>query len=58
MHYPFRATTKEEFDKCVEEIKTLSESHRKILLEGLRKNLKKYDNKEEWVEKYLRIYNE
>tara|TARA_B100001094_G_scaffold277052_1_gene285627 strand:+ start:3475 stop:4482 length:1008 start_codon:yes stop_codon:yes gene_type:complete len=58
IEYPFRATTKEEFDKCVNEIKKLNKEQRHHLLILLRNELKRYDNTEEWVEKYLRIYNE
>ena len=55
--YPFRAFGKEEFDKRLKEIESLSEKDRGDILESLRSFLKKYDNKEEWVNQYLQIYN-
>ena len=55
--YPFRRFGKEEFDKRLKEIESLSEKDRGDILESLRSFLKKYDNKEEWVNQYLQIYN-
>ena len=56
--YPFRATIKKEFDECVKQIKELDETKRNTLLQEIRKYLRRYDNKDEWVKKYLQIYNE
>jgi hypothetical protein len=55
--YPFRALTKQEFDQQIKNISELSEKERQDYLDGLRDYCRKYDNKEEWVEKYLQIYN-
>ena len=55
--YPYRASTKERFDKIVNIIKKSTYEERNSHFRSLREYLSKYDNKEEWVEKYLRIYN-
>ena len=56
-NYPFRALNKQQFDKQIDNISELSEKERQDYLDGLRDYCRKYDNKEEWVEKYLEIYN-
>jgi hypothetical protein len=56
--YPFRALTKQEFDQQIKNISELSEKERQDYLDGLRDYCRQYDNKEEWVEKYLQIYND
>ena len=55
--YPFRAFNKKEFDEQLHNISELSEKERQDYLDGLRDYCRKYDNKDEWVEKYLQIYN-
>ena len=55
--YPYRASTKERFDEIVNIIKKSTYEERNSHFRSLREYLSKYDNKEEWVEKYLRIYN-
>ena len=55
--YPFRALNKQQFDEQIDNISELSEKERQGYLDGLRDYCRKYDNKEEWVEKYLEIYN-
>ena len=55
--YPFRAFDKKEFDEQIDNISGLSEKERQDYLDGLRDYCRTYDNKEEWVEKYLEIYN-
>ena len=55
--YPFRAFNKKEFDDQIKNILELSEKERQGYLDGLRDYCRQYDNKEEWTEKYLEIYN-
>ena len=55
--YPFRAFTKEQFEEQVKNISNLSINERNEYLNGFREYLRQYDNKEQWVEKYLEIYN-
>ena len=55
--YPFRAFTKKEFDEQVENISNLSQGERQGHLEGFRNHLGQYDNKQQWVDNYLEIYN-
>ena len=55
--YPFRAFTKKEFDEQVENISNLSQGERQVHLEGFRNHLAQYDNKQQWVDNYLEIYN-
>ncbi len=56
LKYPFRASNKEEFNECYNAIKTIK--NRNNFLAGLRDYLRKYDNKQEWTEKYLEVFNE
>ena len=54
--YPFRASNKEEFNECYNEIKTTKD--RNNFLVDLRNYLKeRFDRKEEWTEKYLEVFN-
>ena len=55
--YPFRAFTKEQFKQQVNNISELSVKERNEYLDGFREYLRQYDNKQEWVDKYLEIYN-
>ncbi len=55
--YPFRAFTKEQFKEQVNNISELSVKERNEYLNGFREYLRQYDNKQEWVDKYLEIYN-
>ena len=55
--YPFRALNKQQFDQQIKNISELSEKERQGHLDGLRDYCRQYDNKDEWVEKYLEIYN-
>ena len=56
-NYPFRASNKEEFDNQVINISDLYEDERQNYLDKLREYLKKYDNKKDWISKFLDIYN-
>ena len=49
--------TKKEFDEQVENISNLSQVERQVHLEGFRNHLAQYDNKQQWVDNYLEIYN-
>lgn len=56
-NYPFRASTKEEFENVVEIINGMTKENRKNIFNSAKKFLKGFDNKEEWVIKMLEIYN-
>ena len=56
--YPFRAFNKKEFDEQINNISELSERERQDYLDGLRDYCRRYDNKDEWIERYLEIYND
>ena len=56
--YPFRAFDKKEFDEQINNISELSEKERQDYLDGLRDYCRQYDNKQEWIEQYLKIYND
>ena len=55
--YPYRASTKEKFEEVYEEICDVSVATRQALLQHLKSHLSEYDNKEDWTDKYLEIYN-
>ena len=55
--YPFRAFTKEQFKQQVDNISELSVQERNDYLNGFREHLRQWDNKKEWTDKYLEIYN-
>jgi len=55
--YPFRAFNKKQFDEQVYNISNLSIDERQQYVDGYRDYLSKYDNKQEWTDKYLEIYN-
>ena len=55
--YPFRASTKEKFEEVYEEMCSVQLAGRQALLQHLKSHLLKYNNKEDWVDKYLEIYN-
>ena len=55
--YPFRAFTKEQFKQQVDNISELSVKERNDYLNGFREHLRQWDNKKEWTDKYLEIYN-
>ena len=55
--YPFRAFTKEQFKQQVDNISQLSVQERNDYLNGFREHLRQWDNKKEWTDKYLEIYN-
>lgn len=56
--YPFRASNPVEFHEQYKKLCDVSLDERRNLLYPLREYLtNKFDNKEEWVEKMLRIYN-
>ena len=55
--YPYRASTKEKFEEVYEEICDVSVATRQALLQHLKSHLSEYDNKKDWANKYLEIYN-
>ena len=57
LSYPFRASTKEEFEECWMRIRELSLDKREENLEYLRAELNRFTDKKVWVDKYLEIYN-
>ncbi len=56
-NYPFRAFTREQFKEQVDNISQLSVQERNDYLNEFREYLRQYDNKQEWSDKYLEIYN-
>ena len=55
--YPYRASTKEKFEEVYKEICNVRVEVRQTLLQHLKSNLSEYDNKKDWANKYLEIYN-
>ena len=56
--YPFRASSKEEFQEQYKNICELTLQEKRDYLFPLRDYLKQWDNKEEWRDRLLEIYNE
>ena len=52
---PVRREEVDEFNECYNAIKTIK--NRNNFLVDLRDYLRKYDNKQEWTEKYLEVFN-
>ena len=57
IEYPFRASTKEDFEECWKKICKLDVNQRQDYIDYLRDKLDRYTDKKEWVDKYLEIYN-
>ena len=57
MKYPFRASTKKQFEVQVSNISKLSIDERNIYLGQLREYLSKYSSVEKWRDNLLNIYN-
>ena len=57
IEYPFRASTKEDFEECWKNICKLDVNQRQDYIDYLRDKLGKVTDKKEWVDKYLEIYN-
>jgi len=55
--YPFRAQSPESFKKHYKTICRLSLQEKRDILFPLREYLKQWDNKEQWRDKLLEIYN-
>ena len=55
--YPFRAQSPEEFKEQYEKICKLSLQEKRDILFPLREHLKQWDNKEQWRDRLLEIYN-
>ena len=55
--YPFRASTQKEFKEQYEKICKLSLQEKRDILFPLREHLKQWDNKEQWRDRLLEIYN-
>tara|TARA_R100000742_G_C4249582_1_gene68056 strand:- start:590 stop:850 length:261 start_codon:yes stop_codon:yes gene_type:complete len=56
--YPFRAFDKKQFDEQIYNISNLTQVERQHYLDGFRDYLRRWDNRDEWVDKYLKIYND
>jgi len=56
-NYPFRASTPKEFKEQYDKICNLSLQEKRDILFPLREHLKQWDNKEQWRDKLLEIYN-
>ena len=56
--YPFRASTPKEFKEQYNNICELSLQEKRDILFPLREYLKQWDNKEQWRDRLLEIYNE
>jgi len=57
-NYPFRASTKIEFEKMVKQIKSMSKENRKSIFNSAKLFLNKFNNKKEWINKMKIYYNE
>ena len=57
IEYPFRASTKEDFEECWKNICKLDVNQRQDYIDYLKDKLGKFTDKKEWVDKYLEIYN-
>ena len=57
MDYPFRASSKIQFERQVAKISKLSVEERNNYLEDLRTYLKRYSNNDDWRDDLLSIYN-
>jgi len=57
IEYPFRASTKEDFEECWKQICKLDVNQRQDYIDYLKDKLGKFTDKKEWVDKYLEIYN-
>jgi hypothetical protein len=56
--YPYRANNKNEFDEVFKILISTEYNVKNKVMKDFRNYLKKFDNIEEWVIKYLEIYNE
>ena len=57
IEYPFRASTKEDFEECWKQICKLDVNQRQDYIDYLKDKLIKFTDKKQWVDKYLEIYN-
>ena len=57
IEYPFRASTKEDFEECWKQICKLGVNQRQDYIDYLKDKLIKFTDKKQWVDKYLEIYN-
>ena len=57
-NYPYRASSKEEFENMVKLIQNTNKETRKNIFNSAKEFLKKFDNKDHWVERMKTIYNE
>ncbi len=55
--YPYRANNKNEFDKVYKILINTEYNVKNKVMKDFREYLKKYDNKKEWIEKYLEVFN-
>ena len=56
-NYPYRASTKEEFERMVKRINDTPKETRESVFNSAKKFLKKFDNIDHWVKKMLEVYN-
>ena len=57
IEYPFRASTKKDFEECWKQICKLDVNQRQDYIDYLKDKLIKFTDKKQWVDKYLEIYN-
>lgn len=57
-NYPYRASSKEEFENMVKLIQNTNKETRENIFNSAKSFLKKFDNKDHWVERMKTIYNE
>ena len=57
MDYPFRASSRIQFERQVAKISELSIEKRNNYLEELRTYLKRYSNNDDWRDDLLSVYN-
>ena len=57
MGYLFRSSTQDRFETMVKKIKNSTKEYRQNVFNSLKKYLKKYDNKQQWIENMVRVYN-
>ena len=57
IEYPFRASTKEDFEECWKQICKLDVNQRQDYIDYLKDKLIKFTDKKQRVDKYLEIYN-
>lgn len=57
-NYPYRVSSKEEFESTVKRIKNTKKETRELIFKSAKNFLKKFDNKEVWIKIMTDFYNE